>query len=272
MFCTCMDLKSQPIMASSFDNTITSNKVASGGTTLLIIDAQNDFHPGDDNSLSVPNADEDAKRITKLITDSIDIQNGTSSIQRIVATLDTHHKLHIAHPTFWINDQGKHPVPFTFITSSDIEEGLWKPRSNLKLPFGTKSSLLNLNILNKGKSKNKIRMNPIDGSIDLLSYVLEYTKALESQGKFQLQIWPEHCLIGSRGHNIVPNIHDALTKWSDVTGTSVEYVTKGENLLTEMYSVLKAEVPISVETEFNNELFLWFPTQIITLTSLIFET
>ena len=35
------------------------------GTTLLLIDAQADFHPG--GSLAIPTAGEDAKRITDLI-------------------------------------------------------------------------------------------------------------------------------------------------------------------------------------------------------------
>jgi nicotinamidase/pyrazinamidase len=58
-------------------------------TTLLLVDVQNDFHPG--GSLAIPTADEDARRIAALIT-----QHG-DKIHRIVATLDSHLKLHIAH-------------------------------------------------------------------------------------------------------------------------------------------------------------------------------
>lgn len=234
--------------------TIQATKVPSGGTTLLIIDAQNDFHPGEQNTLSITNADQDAERITQLILDSIDASTGTSSISRIVATLDTHHKLHIAHPTFWKNEKDEHPPPFTTISCTDIQNGKWKPRPNLKIPFGALNNVLDLNILNDGRSKSDIIIDT-EGNIDLLSYVIQYTKALESSGKFTLTIWPEHCLIGSQGHNIVPNIHNALQEWSLITGTSVEYVQKGENILTEMYSVLKAEVPISSDTTFNHELF-----------------
>lgn len=248
MLCCTTDTLQMP------SNSIQATKIPPGGTTLLIIDAQNDFHPGDQNSLSIANANADAERIAKLIQSSIDKSKKSSTINRIVATLDTHHKLHIAHPTFWIDENNNHPTPFTSITCADIRKGTWKPRSNLKIPFGPKSHQLDLDILNNGKSKSKITMDE-DGNIDLLSYVIEYTTALEASGKFTLTIWPEHCLIGSRGHNIVSNINDAFQEWSSVTGTSVEYVTKGENLLTEMYSVLKAEVPISEETKFNHELF-----------------
>ena len=102
------------------------------GTTLLVIDAQNDFHPG--GSLAIPNADQDAERIAMLIKKSLKDQH--ANIDRIVSTLDSHHRLHIAHAGFWISgtDDSKKPAPFTAITHQDLVEGKWKPRPDLKLP------------------------------------------------------------------------------------------------------------------------------------------
>ena len=93
-----------------------------------------------------------------------------------------------------------------------------------------------------------------DGEVDTLAWGIEYTKRLEEKGRFQLCIWPEHCLIGTPGHNVVPEVRDALEEWSDATGKSVEWVEKGQNLLTEMYSALCAEVPVNEKTSFNTHL------------------
>jgi nicotinamidase/pyrazinamidase len=205
-------------------------------TTLLLIDLQKDFHPG--GSLAIPKADDDANRIVRLI------QTHSSSIDRVVATLDSHHKLHIAHPCFWWDSEGKrHPDPFTTISHDDVMSGKWKPRSKLALLDG---DLTAFQVPTKGDST--------DATLDLLEYAKEYTKRLEAKGRFQLCIWPEHCLIGTDGHSMIDNVRQALNDWSDATGGSVEFVWKGQNLLTEMYSALEADVPVSKETSFNEPL------------------
>ncbi|KAF1793464.1 Isochorismatase-like [Phytophthora cactorum] len=66
-------------------------------------------------------------------------------------------------------------------------------------------------------------------------------KALEASGKFSLTIWPEHCLIGSPGHNIVPNVLASALKWTKKSLKPIQYVMKGSNPFTEHYSALKAE-------------------------------
>ena len=93
-------------------------------TTLLLIDCQKDFHPG--GSLAVPNADADAARITQFI------RQNTPAIHRIVATMDSHHPLHIAHPCFWSDQDGNSPTPFTVISTEDIVSGKWTPREDIK--------------------------------------------------------------------------------------------------------------------------------------------
>lgn len=59
-----------------------------------------------------------------------------------------------------------------------------------------------------------------------------------------IQIWPEHCLIGSPGHAVVPCVNQALQDWAEHSLNTVTYIMKGTNCLTEMYSALCAEVPI----------------------------
>ena len=50
--------------------------------------------------------------------------------------------------------------------------------------------------------------------------------------------------IGSVGHAVVENIHRALNIWSIHHHQNIHYITKGQNCLTEMYSVIEAEVPV----------------------------
>lgn len=226
-----------------------------GGTTMLLVDVQNDFHPG--GSLAIPAAAQDAERIANLI------RSHATKINRIVATLDSHHKLHIAHPCFWVqgNESGDddattpiHPNPFTIISASDIEEGKWKPRSNLRLD--NLEELFDGKIFENPESvmTTTNNNNSTTSTFDLTNYCLEYARRLEAKGRFQICIWPEHCLVGSEGHSVVSSVRQAMDEWSDATGGSVEWVLKGENLLTEMYSALEADVPVSAATAFNEKL------------------
>ncbi len=180
---------------------------------LFIVDPQNDFHPG--GSLAVPGSNEDSGRIAELIRSNAD------KIDEIYVSLDSHHRIHIAHSVFWTNDLDEHPNPFTLIKHEDVVSGIWKP---------------------------------VDPS--LLEYVKQYTKSLEEKGRFVVCIWPEHCLIGTAGHAVVPVLNDALQEWVKTQLKTVQYIHKGMSCLTEMYSALAAEVPVKDDpsTHINHDL------------------
>ena len=168
---------------------------------LLIIDPQQDFHPG--GALGVPGANEDSERIATFIRANI------NKIDEIFVSLDSHHRLHIAHSVFWKNSNGENPPPFTLIKHADVANGIWVPADSSKL-----------------------------------DHALAYTKSLEDKGRFVVCIWPEHCLIGTPGHAVVSVLNEALQEWVQTSMKSIEYIQKGTNCLTEMYSALAAEVPI----------------------------
>jgi nicotinamidase/pyrazinamidase len=213
--------------------------------TLLLVDVQKDFHPG--GSLAIPTADADAERIAAFIR-----KHGTTSIDRIVATMDSHYKLHIAHPGFWVHGStGRNPDPFTIITSNDVRNGTWRPRDDLDVPvthwpdptvFAAYANVLTTTTTDGLSSSSS--------KFDWTKYCIEYTSQLEAKGRFQLCIWPEHCLIGSVGHGMVDVVMQAALDWSHTTGHSIEWVMKGQNILTEMYSAMAAEVPITTSTAF----------------------
>src|SRR5690242_13646769 len=84
------------------------------------IDAQIGFAcPG--ASLFVPGAVEDTQRTIEWIYRNLD------RITQLQFSLDTHRVFQIFHPAWWIDDDGKHPAPFTPITTKDVKDGRWKP-------------------------------------------------------------------------------------------------------------------------------------------------
>lgn len=182
--------------------------------SLVIIDPQNDFHPPD-GALGVPGAVEDTERIIWFL------QRHAMDIDRVVVTLDTHHKMHIAHAGFRTNKHGKSPEPFTIIEAKDITAGTWRARQP-----------------------------------DMEAWSLEYAQKLEAGGRFKVCIWPEHCLLGTPGHAVYQPLADALNAWAATRMRSVTWVLKGQNNRTEMYSALKAEVelPDDPATQLNTRL------------------
>lgn len=143
-----------------------------------------------------------------------------AKIDDIFITLDSHHRNHIAHAVFWTNDANERPHPFQMITADEIERGVWYP---------------------------------IDPS--LKDHCKYYSKQLEAKKRFQLTIWPEHCLIGTPGHAVIESIHRSLMEWVAIKFRTINYLMKGMNCLTEMYSAIAAEVPIlsDPETQYNTE-------------------
>lgn len=170
-------------------------------TVLVIIDPQNDFmdSPNYMGSLAVPGAYEDTLRLIKKIEND--------SPQDIVVTLDTHARLHIAHPLWWENSAGENPNPFTLITVEDIKNGVWKASDS-----------------------------------EMQDYSASYAQQLLNQGKYELRIWPFHCIDQTQGHEVEMNLLQALNNWEKVNNRKVQYVRKGTNPKTEHYSVFKAEV------------------------------
>lgn len=128
-------------------------------------------------------------------------------IDDIHVTLDSHRKVDIAHPIWFKDSAGNHPGPFTMITAADLKSGKW--------------------------------MTTMPGAFNR---TLAYLEALEATGRYAHVIWPEHCLIGSEGHNVMPNLLDALHEWEDRFAL-VDFVTKGSNPWTEHFSAVQAEVP-----------------------------
>jgi nicotinamidase-related amidase len=146
------------------------------------------------------------------------ISANESKLDKIILTQDYHNVIDISHPVFWEDKHGNFPEPFTSISLKKILGGVWQPR------------------FHKGQA-------------------VDYIRKLENQGEFPHTIWPEHCIIGSRGASIVDEILEPVKTWSR-KGRFFDVIIKGTNPLTEHFGALKANVPISgcPETHLNTDL------------------
>ena len=172
-------------------------------THLVIIDPQNDFCDPK-GTLYVKGAEEDMQRLA----DFLDSPRG-DKIQQISVTLDSHHYFDIAHPIFWVDSAGNNPAPLaTMISHDDVMNGVWTPKKP-----------------------------------GMLQYAQEYTKKLDENGRYPLMVWPTHCVVGTWGSAIHPTLEAALQRWAARNTTTIGYVAKGNNPLTEHYSAVKADVP-----------------------------
>ena len=176
---------------------------------LVIIDAQNDFcvpagtyKDVPTGALLVPGAHDDMRRVAAMV------KRLTPILDDIHVTLDSHHLLDVAHPMFWKDRSGNPPAPFTIISVSDVESGVWTPR----IPSFT-------------------------------TRMLKYVRSLEATKKYALCIWPPHCLIGTSGAAVVPELMESLSGWVSARSATVDFVTKGSNIFTEHYGAFASEVP-----------------------------
>lgn len=139
-------------------------------------------------------------------------------ISAIAPTMDTHTTMQIFHPIFWINEAGEHPTPATLITPEQIEQGQWKvnPTIAYSIAQGNYSQLE--------------------------KHALHYVKQLSEAGKYPLTIWPYHSMLGGIGHALVSAVEEALFFHCIARNSQTRYEIKGNNPLTENYSILRPEV------------------------------
>lgn len=135
---------------------------------LLIIDPQNSFCDPK-GELYVSHAEQDMARLVRFIHDQGD------SLGRITVTLDSHNRMHIAHPVWWRDHTGNEPKPFTVISADDLRDGRYTTAD----------------------PKNH------DWSLRYLEKTVPHV------------IWPMHCLAGTWGHQVFEPLNTALSAWAD---------------------------------------------------------
>ena len=183
---------------------------------LLLIDVQRDFcFP--EGSLYVAGrsgtgAVDDSRRISEFVYRNL------AAITDLTTTMDTHFAYQIFTPEFWIDAADQPLVAHRVITADEVKSGVVRPNPAMAkwLCNGNYSWLV--------------------------KQVHYYCAELEKAGKYQLYLWPPHCVLGSAGHSLVGTIHEARMFHSYARGSQSWVEVKGGNPLTENYSVLRPEV------------------------------
>jgi nicotinamidase/pyrazinamidase len=189
---------------------------------IVVIDPQRSFcavvDPAEqqlihDGELCVKGAWTDMVRLSDLV------ERLGDKIDDIKVTLDSHHKLHIAHPLWFTHTKtGRNPDPFTVMREENEQI--------VGAVFNADGSTRDIGEFNTPFRK----------------WTLSYLKQLASGKRYPHVIWPFHCLIGTRGHNIVEPLMEALLDWETKNNGIVTKVTKGSCPKVEHFSGVRAEV------------------------------
>lgn len=162
----------------------------------LGIDVQQDFM--DEGALGVPGAKADVERMTRFLYGHMD------QISNIAVSLDTHTPHQIFHPCWWIDEDGRHPAPYTVITLADLDAGKWRA------------------VINPKASR-------------------EYVRHLEQDTKKALCIWTYHCLQGTTGAALENQFANMIYYHSVAKKAVVQRLVKGQDPMSEMYGIIRPE-------------------------------
>lgn len=182
---------------------------------LLAVDVQNTFCiPGFELFVagrSGKGAVDDNRRLCEFLYRNL------GTITQVVPSLDTHHAMQIFHAIWLVDEDGDHPAPYTLVSAQDVEAGRWRMNPKVAPALG---------------------LDP-----DYAQRHLEhYTRRLAEGGKYDLTIWPYHAMLGSIGHALVSAVEEAVFFHTIARTSQPDFQVKGDNPLTEHYSMLGPEV------------------------------
>ena len=184
-------------------------------STLLLIDVQNTFCMPDFELFvggrSGTAAVDDNRRLCQFIYRNL------HRLTEICPTMDTHQIYQIFHSMFLVDGEGRHPAPYTTISTGDLEQGIWRFNAALSPRLGLSAD--------EGQH-----------------YLQHYARELQRRDKYELTIWPYHAMLGGIGHALVPAVEEAVFFHGICRLSPPDFQIKGHNPLTENYSVLRPEI------------------------------
>jgi nicotinamidase-related amidase len=182
---------------------------------LLAVDVQNTFCiPGFElfvGGRSGTGAVDDNRRLCEFVYRNL------GTITQVVPSLDTHHAMQVFHAIWLVDEHGNHPEPYTLISAEDVEAGRWRMNEAVAEAVGA-------------------------GADYAARHLAHYTRRLAEGGKYDLTIWPYHAMLGGIGHALVSAVEEAIFFHGVARYSQPVFEIKGENPLTEHYSMLGPEV------------------------------
>ncbi len=183
---------------------------------LLLIDAQKDFcFPRGSlyvGGRSGRGALDDNARLARFVYRHL------ARLSEITCTLDTHLPFQIFFADFWLDAEGAPLDAHRVVSADDVRAGRARPNPD-------------------------VAAFVCGGDVAWLRRQAEdYCAQLERAGKYQLYLWPPHCLLGGEGHNLAGVVQAArlFHAWARRAPNGLEL--KGSLALSENYSVLAPEV------------------------------
>lgn len=138
----------------------------------------------------------------------------------VTLSIDTHDKMHIAHPMHWEYQGGEHPKPFSTLSG--------------RVPLQHVSS----GTPNDGDSFKRDDRSLLTTSVPEM-YEGSQSHVSEQEPWGRLTVWPEHCLTGSFETMIWPSILDAVHRWQTLVKKPVTWIRKGQTLQSEQFGIFR---------------------------------
>ena len=182
---------------------------------ILAVDVQNTFCVPDFELFvagrSGSGAVDDSRRLCEFVYRNL------GTITQIFPSLDTHHAMQVFHAIWLVDEHGNHPGPYALISPDDVEAGRWRVNGAVAEALGI--------------------------GVDYAErHLAHYTRQLAEGGKYDLTIWPYHAMLGGIGHALVSAVEEAVFFHGVARYSQPEFQVKGDNPLTEHYSMLGPEV------------------------------
>jgi nicotinamidase-related amidase len=182
---------------------------------LLAVDVQNTFCiPGFELFVagrSGRGAVDDSRRLCEFVYRNL------GTITQIFPSLDTHHAMQVFHAIWLVDEDGNHPAPYTLVSAADVDTGRWRMNAAV-------AAALRLDVDYAQR------------------HLAHYTRRLAEGGKYDLTVWPYHAMLGGIGHALASAVEEAVFFHAIARHSPPAFQVKGDNPLTEHYSMLGPEV------------------------------
>jgi nicotinamidase-related amidase len=138
-------------------------------------------------------------------------------ISEITCTMDTHAPYQVFFTSAHVRRDGSHPEPHTVISAAEYRNGDYEPNPAMARHLGADIGWLR-------------------------RQWTHYCESLEATGKYQLHLWPYHCVLGTDGHRLAGIVDEARLFHAFARSAANVPELKGDSPLTERYSIFSAEI------------------------------